>query len=138
VGVDECKLVELPVVDDPQGDLSVAEAQRQVPFRIARVFHVYGVPAGANRGGHAHRTLQQMIVGVQGRIEIALDDGSQRKTIALEQPDRGLYLPPMVWHDLSGFSPGTSYFVLASAHYDEADYIRDYGEFRRLIGPAPS
>jgi dTDP-4-dehydrorhamnose 3,5-epimerase-like enzyme len=133
VGIEECKLVSLPVVEDPQGDLAVAEVRRQVPFpAIARVYHVYGVPADAARGGHAHRAVHQMMVGVSGRVDVLVDDGSERRTIALEQPDRGLYLPPMIWHEMSGFSPGSSYFVLASAEYDDADYLRDYEEFRRL------
>ncbi len=132
MGIEESELIEMPVVSDPQGDLAVAEAGQQVPFdAIARVYRVDAVPAGAARGGHAHRKLRQMILGVNGRVEVVLDDGRQRKTIAMDHPRQGLYLPPMVWHDLTGFAPGTSYVVLASDPYDEADYLRDYDEFRR-------
>lgn len=130
MGAQECKLVELPVVEDPQGDLAFAEERRHVPFPIARVYHVYRVPSGATRGGHAHRAVEQMVVPLAGSFEVVVDDGSRRRAFALDRPQVGLYLPPLVWHDLRGFSAGSAYFVLASTHYDEADYIRDYEEFR--------
>jgi dTDP-4-dehydrorhamnose 3,5-epimerase-like enzyme len=136
VGIEECKLVELPVVEDPQGDLAFAEGESHVPFPIARVFFVYGVPSDAIRGGHAHLSLEQVVFCLAGRLEFVVDDGSQRRTFALEDPRTGLYLPPMVWHDIGGFSPGTVYLVLTSMPFDEADYIRDRDEYRAALRAA--
>ena len=132
MGIDECKPIELPVVEDPQGDLAFAEEESHVPFPIARAFHVYGIPVGAARGGHAHLTLEQAVFCLAGRLEIVVDDGERRRAHVLDDPRRGLYLPPMVWHDIGGFAPGTVYLVLASALFDEADYVRDYEEFLRV------
>ena len=134
--VDDCRAIELPVVADPRGDLAFAEGENHVPFPIARVFYVSGVPAGAARGGHAHRVLEQAVFCVAGRMEIVVDDGERRREFVLEDPRRGVYLPPMVWHDIGGFSPGTDYLVLASAEFDESDYIRDRGEFLRTARTA--
>lgn len=136
VGIEECRPIELPVIEDPQGDLAFAEADEQIPFLIARTFHVYGVPAGAVRGGHAHLTLEQVVFCVNGRLEAIVDDGMEQRTFALEDPRAGLYLPPMVWHDLVGFAPETAYLVLTSAPFDEADYIRDRDEYLRAAQTA--
>jgi uncharacterized RmlC-like cupin family protein len=125
----KCRLVELPVVADPQGNLAFAEAEAQIPFPIARVFHVYDVPVGAKRGGHAHFELEEVVFCLAGALEIVVDDGESRRAYRLEDPRQGLYLPPMVWYDIGAFSPGSVYMVLASAKFDEADYIRDYDEY---------
>jgi dTDP-4-dehydrorhamnose 3,5-epimerase-like enzyme len=116
-------------VEDPQGNLVFAEAESHVSFPIARVFFVYDVPGEAIRGGHAHRTLEQAVFCMNGRLDVVVNDGSRRQTFELENPRTGIYLPPMVWHDLVGFSPGTVYLALTSAHFDEADYIRDYDAY---------
>jgi dTDP-4-dehydrorhamnose 3,5-epimerase-like enzyme len=129
VGIEECKRVELPIVEDSQGNLAVAEGESHVPFPIARAFYVYDVPAGAVRGGHAHVSLEQVVFCVAGRFDVVVRDGTRRRTFAIEDPRVGLYLPPMVWHDLGGFSPGTVYLVLTSAPFDRDDYIRDYDEY---------
>ena len=136
MGIEACKPIELPVVADPQGNLAFAEAETHVPFPIARAFYVYGVPAGAARGGHAHLALEQAIFCLFGKLEMTVDDGTGRQTHLLDDPRRGLYLPPMVWHDIGGFGPGTVYLVLASSAFEEADYIRDYDEFARAVGAA--
>jgi len=130
VGVDDCKLVELPVVHDPQGNLTFVEAQRHAPFEIARVFYIYDVPGGATRGGHAHRKLEQLMVAMSGSFDVVLDDGSERKSLTLNRSYVGLYLPPMIWREMVNFSSGSVCMVLASAYYDESDYYRDYEEFR--------
>ena len=134
--VERCKPIELPAVTDPQGDLAFAEGGDHVPFPIARVFYVYDVPAKAARGGHAHRSLEQAVFCLAGRMEMAINDGERTRTVILDHPRRGIYLPPMVWHDIGGFSPGTVYLVLASAAFDEGDYIRDRGEFLQATGAA--
>src|SRR5690242_5906200 len=133
MGIEECTPIDLPVVPDRQGDLAFAEGESHVPFPIARVFYVYDVPAEAARGGHAHRILEQAVFCLSGAMEIVADDGERRRDFVLDDPRRGVYLPPMVWHDIGGFSPGTVYLALASAEFDEDDYIRDRGEFLRTV-----
>jgi len=132
--------IDLPVVHDARGDLSFAEGGRHIPFAIARVYHLYNLPAGALRGGHAHRDLQQVIFALSGRFRIRLDDGRQCSAHWLDDPARGLWLDRMLWREMDAFSAGAVCLVLASAPYDEADYIRDHGVFRaeaaRAAGPA--
>lgn len=130
LGIDDCKLLELPVVENPQGHLTFIEGQRHVPFPIARVYYLYDVPEGAVRGGHAHRELEQLIVPIGGELDVIVDDGERRERIHLDQPHVGLHIPSMIWRELENFSAGSFCLVLASAPYDEADYYRDYGEFR--------
>lgn len=132
MGIDECKLVELPFIEDPQGNLAFAEGERHLPFPIARVYHVYGVPAGARRGGHAHRSIEQVVFCLCGRFEVTVNDGFRRDAFAMEDPRLGLYLPPMIWHELQGFAAGSAYYVASSGSYEEAEYIRDRDEFGRL------
>jgi dTDP-4-dehydrorhamnose 3,5-epimerase-like enzyme len=130
VGIADCKLLELPVVHNPQGNLTFVEGKRHVPFQIERVYYMYDVPGGATRGGHAHRALEQLIVPMSGSFEVVVDDGSERKNITLNRSYVGLYVPPMIWRELVNFSSGSVCMVLASAYYDESDYYRDYDNFR--------
>ena len=130
MSVDDCKLLELPVIQNPQGNLTFIEEQRHVPFPIARVYYLYDVPGGAMRGGHAHRDLEQLIVAISGSFDVILDDGSKRREITLNRSRIGLYMPTMIWRELVNFSSGSVCMVLASAYYDEGDYYRDYDEFR--------
>ncbi len=130
LSVDDCKLLELPVIQNPQGNLTFIEEQRHVPFPIARVYYLYDVPGGATRGGHAHRELEQLIVAISGSFDVILDDGENRRIVTLNRSRIGLHMPPMIWRELVNFSSGSVCMVLASAYYDEADYYRDYEEFR--------
>jgi dTDP-4-dehydrorhamnose 3,5-epimerase-like enzyme len=129
VGIENCKLVELPVIHDPQGNLTFVEQNRHVPFEICRVYHTYDVPGGATRGGHAHRECEELLVAMSGSFEVIVDDGDKRDSFRLNRSYVGLYLPPMIWRELVDFSSGSVCMVLASDYYDEADYIRDYDEF---------
>jgi uncharacterized RmlC-like cupin family protein len=129
MGIDSCRLVHLPVVADPQGNLAFAEAEEHVPFAVARVYYVYDIPVSARRGGHAHSELEQVVFCLAGAMEMVVDDGRDRRTFRLEDPHEGLYLPPMVWQDIGGFAEQTVYMVLASARYDESEYIRDYDAY---------
>lgn len=133
MGIDDCKLIELPVFQNPQGNLTFIEEEREVPFPIARVFYLYDVPGGAARGGHAHRALEQMIIAVTGSFDIVVDDGENRKKITMNRSRIGLYMPPMIWGELTNFSSGSVCLVLASAYYDEADYYRDYNGFLAAV-----
>ncbi|MGH2372909.1 MAG: sugar 3,4-ketoisomerase [bacterium] len=129
MGLERCRLLEFPKVFDSRGSLTFVEETRHVPFQIRRVFYVYDVPRGGTRGAHAHKTLQQVIVCLAGGLEVALDDGHQRRGIRLDRPWLGLYIPPMIWAAEGDFEQGTVYMVLASDLYDESDYHRDYEAF---------
>lgn len=131
--IDECQLLELPVVHRPEGNLTFVEENRHVPFSIARVYYLYDVPEGAVRGGHAHRGLEQALVPIGGSFDVVVDDGKSRRRITLDDPRRGLYLPRMIWRELENFSAGSFCLVFASAYYDEGDYYRDYEEFRAAL-----
>ena len=123
-------MIKLPVVEDERGNLTAIESKRQVDFEIQRVYYLYDVPGGAERGGHAHRTLRQLIIAVSGSFDVVLDDGHERTSIHLNRANSGLYLAPMIWREIENFSGGSVCLVLASAPYDESDYMRDYESFR--------
>ncbi|HEV3001484.1 MAG TPA: FdtA/QdtA family cupin domain-containing protein [Solirubrobacteraceae bacterium] len=127
--VDDCRLIELPTVPDPRGKLSIVESARQIPFAIQRFYYLYEVPAGATRGGHAHRRLHQFLVGISGSFDVVLSDGTAERRVMLNRPHVGLYIPPMIWRDMSNFSSGSVCAVLASDFYDEDDYLREYDGF---------
>ena len=133
MGLEQVKTLDLPVVSDVRGNLAVAEGVT-LPFAIARAYWLYDVPAGSTRGGHAHRRLQQVLIALSGSFDVVLDDGRARKTVSLNRPDRGLYLPRGIWRELENFSAGAVCLVLASEPYDESEYVRDYGEFLALSG----
>lgn len=118
-------------MENSLGNLVFAEGSRHVPFPIARIYHIYGVPLGARRGGHAHRDTEQLIICLGGGFKVAVDDGSQRTSFSVGDPRFGLYLPRMIWRDLTDFADDSAYYVVSSGLYDESEYIRDYEEFRR-------
>jgi dTDP-4-dehydrorhamnose 3,5-epimerase-like enzyme len=125
----ECKLIELPKVTDPRGNLTAVEGSIQVPFEIRRVFYLYDVPGAATRGGHAHRQLEQLIIAVSGSLDVSLDDGHQQQRFHMNRSNCGLYVCPMIWHELSNFTPGSVCLVLASQTYSEVGYYRNYTAF---------
>lgn len=129
MGVHDCKLVELPVIHAPEGNLTFVEGQRHVPFEIARIYYLYDVPGGATRGGHAHRSLRQLLIAISGSFEVLLDDGQEKKAVTLNRSFTGLLLTPMIWRELVNFSSGSVCMVLASDVYDESDYFREYDGF---------
>lgn len=130
------RFVALPRINDPRGNLTYIESGRHVPFECRRIFYLYDVPGGEDRGGHAHRDLQQLVIAASGSFDVSVDDGRTTSTYQLNRSYTGLYLPPMVWAQLTNFSSGSVALVLASDHYDEADYFRDYGEFTRAVRAA--
>jgi hypothetical protein len=127
----DCKLISLPKIQDPRGNLTFIEGGSHVDFEIRRVYYLYDVPGGASRGGHAHKALHQLIVALSGSFDALLDDGQEKKTFHLNRSYKGLYVCPMIWRELSNFSSGSVCMVLASNRYDEADYYRDYDQFLR-------
>ncbi len=131
--IDECRPVNLEKFESPQGNLSPLYSGVHVPFAIKRVFYLYDVPGGAERGGHAHRALQQFIVAASGSFAVTLDDGQSRRTVSLNRSYYGLYVPTLIWTQIMGFSTGAVCLVFASLAYDECDYIRDYQEFLATV-----
>lgn len=131
--IDLCRVIDLPKITDPRGNLSFIEGGRHIPFEIKRVYYLYDVPGGSDRGSHAHKNLHQFIVAMSGSFDVVLDDGVQKKRFHLNRSYYGLYVCPMMWRYLDNFSSGAVCMVLASAHYDESDYIRDYDEFLKLV-----
>lgn len=129
--LDDCRLLQLPKIEDRRGNLTFIEGDRHVPFRIERVYYLYDVPGGAERGGHAHRNLHQFIVAMSGSFDVRIDDGSRKATYHLNRSYSGLYLCPMIWREIDNFSSASVCMVVASAPYDEGDYLRDYDEFLR-------
>lgn len=125
----DCHLIDLPKITDVRGNLTFIEGNRHVPFDIRRVYYLYDVPGGAERGGHAHKELHQLIVAMSGSFDVVLDDGGEKKRFHLNRSYFGLYVCPMIWREIDNFSSGSVCMVLASNLYDEADYFRDYQEF---------
>lgn len=134
VGLENVRYVELPIIHDRRGNLTFIEGNKHVPFDIRRVYYLYDVPGGAHRGGHAHRQLEQLIVAMSGSFDVVLDDGQRSRRFHMNRSFYGLYVPRMIWREIDNFSSGSVCMVLASEHYDEADYYRDYQEFRVGLG----
>lgn len=127
--IDNCRLYELPKEEDPRGSLTYIYEKVQVPFAINRVFYIYDVPAGKDRGAHAHRECWQFIVAASGALEVYLNDGRNEKTVVLNRPFHGLLVPPGIWAHEREFTTGALCLVLASHPYKEEDYIRDFNEY---------
>jgi hypothetical protein len=125
----DCKVVLLPKIADPRGNLTFIESTRHIPFEIRRVYYLYDVPGGADRGGHAHKELHQLIVAMSGSFDVVLDDGAERKRFHLNRSYSGLYVCPMIWRALDNFSSGSVCMVLASNLYAEDDYYRNYDAY---------
>lgn len=133
MNINKCEIIELPKISDPRGNLTFIEGGNHIPFPIERVYYLYDVPGGAERGGHAHKGLQQLIVAMSGSFDVVLDDGREQKRIHLNRSYQGLYVCPMIWRELDNFSSGSVCMVLASNVYDEADYYRDYDQFTKAL-----
>lgn len=129
MNINNCIINPLPRIQDPRGNLTFIESNRHVPFDIRRVYYLYDVPGGSDRGGHAHKALHQLIIAMSGSFDIQLDDGYSKKKINMNRSYNGLYVCPMVWREISNFSSGAVCMVLASDYYDEQDYYRDYDTF---------
>ncbi|RUP14657.1 MAG: WxcM-like domain-containing protein [Methylobacterium sp.] len=127
-------LIEFRHIIDPRGALTPIEAERDVPFPIRRVYFIYDVCHGAVRAGHSHKALQQILIAVSGSFTVHLDDGRTRQSFLLSRPNIGLYVPRMFWRDIDNFSGGAVCLALASDHYEESDYYRDYEAFLRAKG----
>jgi len=133
MSLDACKLIDLPKIADTRGNLTFVEGGRHVPFDIKRVFYLYDVPGGADRGGHALKQCHQFLIAMSGSFDVVLDDGTNRKRIHLNRSYYGLHIPPMVWREMDNFSSGSVCLALASAHYDAGDYYREYLDYLKAL-----
>jgi dTDP-4-dehydrorhamnose 3,5-epimerase-like enzyme len=129
MNLDKCQILDLPRINDPRGNLTFVESNRHIPFSIQRVYYLYDVPGGSERGGHAHKALHQLIIAISGSFDIHLDDGDEKKTMHMNRSYNGLYVCPMIWREIDNFSSGAVCMVLASDYYDEQDYYRNYSAF---------
>lgn len=127
--IDKCEIINLPKIEDARGNLTFIEEESLIPFAIKRVYYLYDVPGGSERGGHAHIALNQLIIALAGSFDVDLDDGKTKKTFTLNRPYEGLYICPGIWRELKNFSSGSVCLVLASNLYSEDDYYRDYDQF---------
>jgi dTDP-4-dehydrorhamnose 3,5-epimerase-like enzyme len=131
--IGECTTIDLPRFSDSRGDLTSLESLGDVPFLIERLYYLYGIPEASRRGGHAHKELNQLMIAISGSFDVHLDDGFQKKTVSLSKPNIGLQICPMIWREIDNFSPGAVCLVIASQHYDEEDYFREYSDFLKAI-----
>jgi len=127
--VDDCLMVNLPKVHNSAGNITALENFKDIPFDVKRVYYLYDVPMGAERGGHGHYELQQFVIAVSGSFNFVLDDGKKKKEFFLNDPSKALYIKPGIWREITSFSSGSICLVLASLEYDENDYIRFYKKF---------
>ena len=127
-----CNLVELQKIKNRAGNLSVVENSNSIPFDIARVYYIYDVPGGSDRGGHAHKDLEQYVIAVSGAFDIQLDDGKNKKTVRLDRPFLALYIKKGIWRETRNFTSGAICMVIASHKYDNQDYIHDYDDFLKF------
>jgi hypothetical protein len=132
--LEDCRIIDLPKIEERRGNLTFIENSRHIPFDIQRVYFLYDVPGGADRGAHAHKTLQQFIVAMSGSFDVVLSDGKKEQRFHLNRSYRGLYVAPMMWRYLDNFSSGAVCLVLASRLFEEADYIRDHTAFLEAVG----
>ncbi|GGD00319.1 sugar 3,4-ketoisomerase [Undibacterium terreum] len=138
MSVEDCRLIELPKIHDPRGNLTFMESNKHVPFEIQRVFYLYDVPTASDRGAHAHKSLHQFLICLSGSFDVALDDGKNKRTVHLNRPWQGLHVPPMIWASEINFDAGSVCLVLASAPYDESDYYRNYNDYLAALASLPS
>ena len=127
-----CNLVELQKIKNRAGNLSVVENSNSIPFDIARVYYIYDVPGGSDRGGHAHKDLEQYVIAVSGAFDIQLDDGKNKKTVRLDRPFLAPHIKKGIWRETRNFTSGAICMVIASHKYDREDYIHDYKDFLKF------
>jgi dTDP-4-dehydrorhamnose 3,5-epimerase-like enzyme len=133
MSTEQCRLIDLPRINDPRGNLTFIENDRHIPFEIKRVYYLYDVPGGSLRAGHAHKTLHQFLIAMSGSFDVTVDDGQQKMKFQLNRSYYGLYIPPMIWREIDNFSSGSVCLALASDFFDEADYYRQYLEFKKAV-----
>jgi dTDP-4-dehydrorhamnose 3,5-epimerase-like enzyme len=136
--LEKCKLIDLPKINDPRGNLTFMENGRHIPFDIKRVYYLYDVPGGALRAGHAHRALHQFLIAMSGSFDVTVDDSFHKIKFHLNRSYYGLYIPPMIWREIDNFSSGSVCLAVVSDYYDESDYYRHYPDFIRAVRESQS
>jgi hypothetical protein len=131
--IDSCRIIELPRIPSTRGNLTFVEGEVHLPFPIQRVYYLYDVPGGESRGGHAHRRLEQFIIAASGSFDVLIKDGRQQRAFSLRRSWYGLYVPVMLWRELIEFSSSSVCLVMASARYDESDYIRSWDDYLQAM-----
>ena len=131
--IERCRIIDLPKIHDPRGNLTFIEGGRHIPFEIRRIYYLYDVPGGASRAGHAHKNLEQLLIAVSGSFAVTLDSGETREVVRLNRSHVGLYIPSLIWREIDDFSSGAVCLVLASAPFAEADYFRGYDDFMAAV-----
>jgi dTDP-4-dehydrorhamnose 3,5-epimerase-like enzyme len=129
----KAKIINLPKIEDPRGNLSFVEGENHIPFEIKRTYLIYDVPGGQVRGGHAYKELEEFIVALSGSFDVILDDGKETKKYSLNRSYYGLYVPKMIWRSMENFSTNALCITLASTPYDKHDYIRNYDNFKKRV-----
>ena len=132
MSIDKSKIIDFPTFSNQMGCLSVVEGGLDVPFDIKRVYYLHQVPLQVTRGVHAHKQLQQLLIPIAGRFTLRIDDGQHNREWLLDDPTKGIYICPMIWREITTETPGSVLLVLASEHYQEADYIHEYDQFIEL------
>lgn len=130
--IHSCNVVELTKIHNPSGNITIFQNGGRQPFDVKRIYYLYDVPGGSERGGHSHKSLHQLIVAASGSFDVILDDGRNKKIIQLNRPNFGLLVVPGIWREVVNFSSGAICLVLASDRYIEDDYVRNYADFRNL------
>lgn len=133
MNVEKYRIIEFPLINDFRGNLVFMENNKDIPFDIQRIFYVFDVPPDVRRGGHAHKTVQEVIIPLAGSIDISVDDGITKKIFHLNKPSQGLYVSSMIWRELYNYSPGSILLALASTPFDPSDYYKNYQEFLGVL-----
>lgn len=129
----DCNLIYLPKMGDRNGNITFVNNKSEIPFDVKRVFYLYDVPGGEDRGAHAHKSCHQFLIAASGAFEVLLNDGSVQRQVQLNRPYIGLHIPPGIWASEVNFSSGSICLVLASHLYNEGDYIREYEEYKKFV-----
>lgn len=132
MSLQQVKIIELPKILDDRGNLSFFQNNDQIPFEIKRVYWIYDVPGGEERGGHAYKNLQEVIIALSGSFDVVLNDGNEQKTFTLNRSYFGLYVPTMIWRSIENFSTNALAFIATDAPYDANQYIREFKEFKKM------
>ena len=130
--ISDCTIIDLPKIENRSGNITVIENNLDIPFEVKRIFYLYDIPGGESRGAHAHKECHQFLVSASGSFEVHLDDGINKKTVMLNQPYKGLNVPPGIWASEINFSSGAICLVMTSDMFDKDDYIRDYQDFLKF------
>lgn len=133
MNLQDCRIIELPKIQDPRGNLSVIEGNKHIPFEMRRVFYLYDVPGGSERAGHALKSCEQFLIAMSGSFDVILYDGKNNQRFHMNRSYYGLYIPPLIWREIDNFSSGAVCLALASEPYDEAGYYREYRDFLAAV-----